>query len=79
MSMRIPFMQIVKLRIQQQAGLKGSVMNVPTNLNKVTTLLPRSDVQGHTVVVHLKRKLCHDHAYLKAYVWPAKSGQLWTF
>lgn len=43
-SMRIPFAQLVKLRIHRQAGLKGSVVNVPTNLNKISTLLPRTDI-----------------------------------
>ena len=71
-SMRIPFMQIVKVRIQQQAGLKGSVVNLPTNLNKVTSVLPRSDLDEHAVIVRLKRKLCFPRACLKAYVRPSK-------
>ena len=64
-------MQLVKLRIQQQAGLKGSVVNVPSNINKITTLLPRSDLLEHTIIVNLKRKLSYNHAYIKAYVRPA--------
>ena len=34
-------------RIQHQEGLKGSVVNVPTNLNQVTRVLPRSDLDEH--------------------------------
>ena len=34
-------------RIQHQVGLKGSVDNVSANLNKVTSVLPRSDLDEH--------------------------------
>lgn len=71
-SMRIPFMHIEKLRIQQQSGLKGSVVNVPTNLNKISTVLPRTDIDEHTVIVNLKRKLSFDHAWLRSYIKPAR-------
>ena len=57
-------MQILNLRIQQQSGLKGSIVNVSTNLNKINTLLPRTDINELTVIVTLNRKLCYDHTHL---------------
>ena len=74
-AMHIPFIIIYANCgpcMQQQVGLKGSVVDVSTNLHKVTSVLFRSDLDEHAIIVRVKRKLCFPRAYLKAYVQPSE-------
>ena len=56
-SLRIPFMQIRWLKIQRQLQLKGSVLNVPADLDHLCPILPHAPMGLHTVLVNVKRIL----------------------
>ncbi|XP_062607978.1 uncharacterized protein LOC134269784, partial [Saccostrea cucullata] len=56
-SKRLPFMQIVNLPRGGQKGIKGSVVNVPSNISTITSILPRLPSNCGLVPVKLKRKL----------------------
>ena len=56
-SKRLPFMQIVNLPRGGQRGIKGCVVNVPSNLSTVTNILPRIPSNCGLVPIKLKRKL----------------------
>lgn len=56
-SKRIPFMKIVNLQRAAQKGIKGAVVNVPTDLSKVCAFLPRTMSDSGIVAVNLKRQL----------------------
>ncbi|KAK3924355.1 Nuclear receptor corepressor 1 [Frankliniella fusca] len=49
-SARIPFMQIRELGYQKQLGLKGNCVNVPIDINKTVTCLPRMDSENDTLL-----------------------------
>ena len=56
-SPRIPFMQVRELGCDRQFGIKGNVVNVPIDVPKTVTLLPRCLNDTETVALKLKRKL----------------------
>ncbi|KAK3911511.1 LOW QUALITY PROTEIN: Prefoldin subunit alpha [Frankliniella fusca] len=56
-SARIPFMQIRELGYQKQLGLKGNCVNVPIDINKTVTCLPRMDSEDDTLLVQLMRRM----------------------
>ncbi|CAG2237450.1 unnamed protein product [Mytilus edulis] len=56
-ALNIPFMKIMALPKGGQKGVHGPVVCVPSDLKKVTTILPRSDDESLLLKVKLKRKL----------------------
>jgi hypothetical protein len=60
---RIPFMQVRMLPRGKQFQLSGAVVNVPTDLSRVQTLLPRRFGTEETVALKLKRRLRYTCAY----------------
>jgi hypothetical protein len=48
------FAQIYKLQGYMQYNMHGSVMNVPTNVDQIKSILPRSSNDGATIGVFLK-------------------------
>ena len=54
-SLRIPFMQIRTLNSGGQFSLKGSVVNVPTEIEPTIRALPRLQNESETVPIKLKR------------------------
>ena len=54
-SLRIPFMQIQALNRGGQFSLKGSVVNVPTEIEPTIRALPRLQNESETIPVRLKR------------------------
>ena len=54
-SLRIPFMQIRALNSGGQFSLKGSVVNVPAEIEPTIRALPRLQHQSETIPVKLKR------------------------
>ena len=54
-SLRIPFMQIQALNSGGQFSLKGSVVNVPAEIEPTIRALPRLQHQSETIPVKLKR------------------------
>ncbi len=58
-SLRIPFMQIRELPRGGQVSVKGNIVNVPTDANKVATSLPRRVNDSDTIPVKLKKRLSH--------------------
>jgi len=71
-SARLPFMQIREIGYQKQFGLRGNCINVPININKTVTCLPRMDSEDDTVLVQLMRKMTDKRAYLYENVRPEK-------
>ena len=54
-SLRIPFMQIRSLNSGGQFSLKGSVVNVPTEIEPTIRALPRLQNDSETIPIKLKR------------------------
>uniref|UniRef100_A0A8D8ZHS9 ATP-dependent DNA helicase n=1 Tax=Cacopsylla melanoneura TaxID=428564 RepID=A0A8D8ZHS9_9HEMI len=70
----IPFMQIRELKryaINSQLGLKGSVVNIPININDNLHILPRSLENSKTVQLQLKRHIQHKTHYMFETIRPA--------
>ncbi|CAG2185965.1 unnamed protein product [Mytilus edulis] len=55
----IPFMKIMALPKGGQKGVHGPVVCVPSDLKKVTSILPRSEDESLLLKVKLKRKLIY--------------------
>ena len=70
-SLRIPFMQIRALNSGGQFSLKGSVVNVPTEIEPTIRALPRLQSESETVPVKLKRMKEFKHAVATENVRPA--------
>ncbi|KAK3928235.1 Methane monooxygenase component A gamma chain [Frankliniella fusca] len=71
-SARIPFMQIRELGYQRQLGLKGNCVNVPIDINKTVTSLPRMDSEDDTLLVQLMRRMSDKTPYAFENVRPEK-------
>ena len=71
-SPRIPFMQVRELGCDHQFGIKGNVVNVPIDVPKTVTLLPRCLNDTETVALKLKRKLKYKTATHFENVRPGK-------
>ena len=69
-SLRIPFMQIRALNSGGQFSLKGSVVNVPTEIEPTIRALPRLENQSETIPVKLKRMKEFKHAVVTENVRP---------
>ena len=61
-ALRIPFMQIRALNSGGQFSLKGSVVNVPTDVEPTIRALPRLQNESETIPVKLKRMKELKHA-----------------
>jgi hypothetical protein len=69
---RIPFMNILALPSGFQLGLSGMVVNVPADVSRVQTLLPRAFNPHETIAFRLKRKLEYAGHYKKANICPKR-------
>ena len=69
-SLRIPFMQIRALARGGQFSLKGSVVNVPADVEPTIRALPRLRNQSETIPVKLKRMKEFKHAVVTENVRP---------
>ena len=70
-SLRIPFMQIRALNSGGQFSLKGSVVNVPSDIEPTIHALPRLQNKSETIPVKLKRMKEFKHAVATENVRPA--------
>ncbi|XP_064649920.1 uncharacterized protein LOC135501632 [Lineus longissimus] len=70
-ALRIPFMQIRQLPRGSQLSMKGSVVNVPTDVENTVNSLPRTLDKTCTIPIKLKRKLSYTHAVITQNVRPA--------
>lgn len=70
-SPRIPFKQLVEKPTGGQRNLLN-VVNVPSDVNKTITSLPRTLAETETIQVNLKRKLQFKHHVLHASIRPVK-------
>ena len=70
-SLRIPFMQIRALNSGGQFSLKGSVVNVPANIEPTIRALPRMRNDSETIPVKLKRMKEFKHAVETENIRPA--------
>ena len=69
-SPRIPFMTIRNIGCDRQFGLKGAVVNVPTEVDKTISSIPRAISDLQVIEVNLKRKLEYKHSYCSAMIRP---------
>ena len=69
-SLRIPFMQIRALNSGGQLSLKGSVVNVPAEIEPTIRALPRLQNKSETIPVKLKRKKKFKHAVVTENIRP---------
>ena len=69
-SLRIPFYNIVPL--VHQYGLKGSVVNVPIDVNTSVNILPRHFNHTYTIQIKLKRQIRNARKYIYQTVSPSK-------
>ena len=69
-SLRIPFMQIRSLARGGQFSLKGSVVNVPADVEPTIRALPRLPDETETIPVKLKRMKEQKHAVVTENVRP---------
>ena len=78
-ALRIPFMQIRALPRGNQLQLYGSIINVPTQLERTIILLPRYINSEGTVSVRIKRRLQYKGVYCQINVRPQKvmNALLW--
>lgn len=53
----IPYMKILPLPKGQQKGVHGPIVCVPSNMSKITEILPRQLSDSTLVKIKLKRKL----------------------
>ena len=67
----IPFMFLVSRQKGAQQGLKGQVVLVPTDLKRITQVLPRSCNDGHLITIALKRRLSDKGAYKEQHIRPS--------
>ncbi len=56
-ALHLAFAQIFQLKGYGQYGMHGSIVNVPTNLDLVQIILPRSPYDDGSILVFLKIKL----------------------
>ncbi|CAH0384546.1 unnamed protein product [Bemisia tabaci] len=71
----INFMQIRPLKprsVNPQLGLKGSVVNIPVEVNDMVNVLPRQFDNMATVQIKLKRHLDHASHYMYETIRPSK-------
>ena len=70
----INFMQIRALKsfaLNPQLGLKGSVVNIPIEINDILQVLPRKFDNMATIQVKLKRHMLHSSDYMFETIRPA--------
>ena len=69
-AIRIPFMKLLSLPRGGQNGMKGPVVNIPSDLNGITTSLARPTGEAQLMKVKLKRKLSYKGHYKYEWVNP---------
>lgn len=74
-ALRIPFMKVLSLPKGGQKGVKGPCINVSSDLNKVTSSLPRPINEAQLVKVKLKRKLEYKGYHQFQWINPTKVQQ----
>lgn len=67
-ALNIPFMKLVPLPRGGQSGVCGAVVCVPSNINDVTSILPREENSNLIVKVKLKRRLSYRSHYQYQFV-----------
>ncbi|GBM39081.1 ATP-dependent DNA helicase PIF1 [Araneus ventricosus] len=71
-SLRIPFMQIKECSYDRQLGIKGTIVNVPINLDQTVSKLPKNINDTATVHVKLKKRLHYKSDYMYRIINPQK-------
>jgi hypothetical protein len=67
LSLRLPFMQVRRLRYDFAYGIVGQVINVPVDVPEMDKCLPRHEDQ--VINVNIKRNLTHKSVYLSGHVY----------
>ena len=68
MAPRIAPMSIRRLRRMGGYGIRGQIINVPTDVDTMVRCLPRSLDDDYAFNVNIKRNLIHKSSYLSGYV-----------
>src|SRR5882757_3040333 len=69
-SPRVPFMQIKERGVDKQFGIRGSVVNVPIDVQKSIDVLPRAFNNTETVQLLLKRMRQHKTNFINEFIRP---------
>ena len=69
-SKRLPFMKIVALPGGRQKGIHGPVINVPSKVDTICSLLPRMPSDANIIPLKLKKKLSYTGYYMYEYIRP---------
>ena len=74
LAVRQPFMKIQELDryVGGQYGIKGSCVNVPTDINATVTVLPRNIAETQTILVKLQKRMSDKSPYMYELVRPHK-------
>ena len=72
-SICIPFVRIKHLNYEGQYGLRGSVVNVMADVERVQQILPQYMHKDAMVLVGIKQKLAHNHYYMSGLVRPLET------
>ena len=67
-SLRIPFIKLVSLPAGGQKGIHGNAVNIPSNLEAITTVLPHIPKSVKVIPLKLKKKLSYDGWYMYSFV-----------
>ena len=70
--LRIPFMKMVALPSGKQRKICGPAVNVPSNIDSISAVLPRLLGQSELIPLKFKRKLVYRSHYMYGYVRPEK-------
>jgi hypothetical protein len=69
-SPRLAFAQIYQLKGYGQYGIRGSIVNVPANLDLIQNVLPHLPHDSSIIAIYLKRKLEYKSIYMSGFVRP---------
>ena len=74
--LRVAFMTLIALPSGKQRCIHGPAVNIPVNVNKVVTTLPRLPNETELVPLKFKRKLAYKGHYMYDFITPQKNLML---
>jgi hypothetical protein len=67
-SPRLPFVQILRLRYENNYGIVSQIINVPVDVNTMVQQLPMRLDDDHVFNVNIKKKLIHKSTYVSGFM-----------
>ena len=69
-SPRLPFIYIIERPTGGQLAVKGGIVNVPNNVDKVSRVIPRHCSPEELICIEIKRRMKDNHSYMDAFIRP---------